>query len=71
MGIVTSLEVLRAISENNFPQKNPIDFVIFVEGDGSKFSSVLLGNMIWAGKSKDEDLLVTLNEFQIMLALLQ
>jgi len=56
VGTVTSLEVLRTISEKNIPHKNPIDFVIFAEEDGSRFSSVLLGSRIWAGKVKDEDL---------------
>ena len=56
VGTVTSLEALRTISENKIPHKNPIDFVIFVEEDGSRFSSVLLGSRIWAGKVKDEDL---------------
>ncbi len=56
VGTVTSLEVLRTISENNIPHKSPIDFVIFVEEDGSRFSSVLLGSRIWAGKVKDEEL---------------
>lgn len=56
VGTVTSLEVLRTISENKIPHKNPIDFVIFAEEDGSRFSSVLLGSRIWAGKVKDEDL---------------
>ncbi len=55
-GTVASLEVLRTISENNISHKNPIDFVIFAEEDGSRFSSVLLGSRIWAGKVKDEDL---------------
>ena len=56
VGTVTSLEVLRAISENNIPHKNSIDFVIFAEEDGSRFSSVLLGSRIWAGKVTKEDL---------------
>lgn len=56
VGTVASLEVLRTISENNIPHKNPIDYVIFVEEDGSRFLSVLLGSRIWAGKVKDEDL---------------
>ncbi len=55
-GTVASLEVLRTISENNISHKNPIDFVMFVEEDGSRFSSVLLGSRIWAGRVKDEDL---------------
>ncbi len=56
VGTVTSLEVLRTIFENNIPHKNPIDFIIFVEEDGSRFLSVLLGSRIWTGKVKDEDL---------------
>ena len=55
-GTVAALEVLRTISENNIPHKNSIDFVMFVEEDGSRFLSVLLGSRIWAGKVKDEDL---------------
>jgi len=56
MGTVAALEVVRIISENNIPHKNPIDFVVFAEEDGSRFSSVLLGSRIWSGKVKDEDL---------------
>ena len=56
VGTVTSLEVLRTISENKIPHKNPIDFVIFAEEDGSRFASVLLGSKIWAGIVRDEDL---------------
>ena len=56
VGTVAALEVLRTISENNIPHKNSIDFVMFVEEDGSRFLSVLLGSRIWAGKVKDEDL---------------
>ena len=55
-GTVASLEVLRTISENNIPHENSIDFVMFVEEDGSRFLSVLLGSRIWAGKVKYEDL---------------
>jgi allantoate deiminase len=56
VGTVTSLEVLRTISEKKIPHRNPIDFVVFVEEDGSRFSSVLLGSRIWAGKVKEEDI---------------
>ncbi len=56
VGTVTSLEVIRTIYENNISHRNPIDFVVFVEEDGSRFSSVLLGSKIWAGKIKDEEL---------------
>ncbi|MCC7573735.1 MAG: M20 family metallo-hydrolase [Candidatus Methanofastidiosum sp.] len=56
VGTITSLEVLRTIYENKATHTNPIDFVIFAEEDGSRFSSVLLGSRIWAGKVKDEDL---------------
>lgn len=56
VGTVAALEVVRIISENNIPHKNPIDFVVFAEEDGSRFSSVLLGSRIWSGKFKDEDL---------------
>lgn len=56
VGVVTSLEVVRVIYENKIIHKNPIDFVIFVEEDGSRFSSVLLGSRIWAGKVSNEDL---------------
>lgn len=56
VGTVAALEVVRIISENNIPHKNPIDFVVFAEEDGSRFSSVLLGSRIWSGKVKDEDL---------------
>ncbi|KYC52935.1 MAG: allantoate amidohydrolase [Candidatus Methanofastidiosum methylothiophilum] len=56
VGTVTSLEVVRLIYENKIPHKNPIDFVIFVEEDGSRFSTVLLGSRIWAGKVSNEDL---------------
>jgi len=56
VGTVAALEVVRIISENNILHKNPIDFVVFAEEDGSRFSSVLLGSRIWSGKVKDEDL---------------
>ncbi|NPV50562.1 MAG: Zn-dependent hydrolase [Candidatus Methanofastidiosum sp.] len=56
VGTVTSLEVFRTIFEKKMPHRNPIDFVVFVEEDGSRFSSVLLGSRIWAGKVKEEDL---------------
>ncbi|KYC45630.1 MAG: allantoate amidohydrolase [Candidatus Methanofastidiosum methylothiophilum] len=56
VGTVTSLEVIRTISENKVFHKNPIDFVIFVEEDGSRFSSVLLGSRIWTGKVKEEEI---------------
>ena len=56
VGTVTSLEVFRTISEKKIPHRNPIDFVVFVEEDGSRFSSVLLGSRIWAGKVKEEDI---------------
>ena len=56
VGTVTSLEVFRTIFEKKIPHRNPIDFVVFVEEDGSRFSSVLLGSRIWAGKVKEEDI---------------
>ncbi len=62
VGTVTSLEVVRTISENKIVHKNPIDFIIFAEEDGSRFSSVLLGSRIWAGKVNEGDLSMILDK---------
>ena len=52
VGTVTSLEVLRTISENNIPHKNPIDFVIFVEEDGSRIFISLIRKQDMGRQSK-------------------
>ena len=56
LGVVSALEVLRVIKENNITVKNPIEIIIFAEEEGSNFGATLLGSKALTGKYKLEDL---------------
>lgn len=56
VGVVSALEIVRVIVENNITHRHPIDVVIFAEEEGSRFGSVLTGSRAWTGKLSLDDL---------------
>lgn len=56
VGIVTALEAARNIVEDRVAHQLPVDVVIFVEEEGSRFGRGLLGSSIWTGKMVPEQL---------------
>lgn len=55
-GVVTALEVIRVIKENNVKINNPIELIAFAEEEGSNFGSTMVGSKILTGAYKLEDL---------------
>ncbi|HCJ56849.1 MAG TPA: Zn-dependent hydrolase [Clostridiaceae bacterium] len=49
-GVISALEVLQVMKENNKETKYPVEMVIFVNEEGSKFPGGLMGSMAIAGK---------------------
>ncbi len=55
-GVVTALEVIRVIKENNIKCEKPIELVIFAEEEGSNFDVTLLGSKALTANYTVEDL---------------
>lgn len=55
-GVVTALEVIRVIKENNIKLKNPIELIVFAEEEGSNFGITMLGSKALIGAYQLEDL---------------
>lgn len=55
-GVITALEVMRVLKENNIKSKRPIELVIFAEEEGSNFNITLLGSKMLTGDYTIEDL---------------
>lgn len=53
-GVVTSLEVIRQIKENNISLRHPIELIIFAEEEGSNFGTTMLGSKFLSGNYKLE-----------------
>ena len=49
VGVVTALEAVRSMVEDNIAHRMPVDVVIFPEEEGSRFGRGLLGSSIWTG----------------------
>lgn len=48
-GVVTALEVIRIIKENNVSLNNPLELIIFAEEEGSNFGTTMIGSKILTG----------------------
>lgn len=55
-GVISALEVMRVIKENNLSLKNPVELIIFAEEEGSNFGITMLGSKVLTGKCGLEDL---------------
>ncbi|CCQ96534.1 N-carbamoyl-L-amino-acid hydrolase [[Clostridium] ultunense Esp] len=55
-GVISALEVMRVIKENNLSLKNPVELIIFAEEEGSNFGITMLGSKVLTGKYGLEDL---------------
>lgn len=53
-GVVTALEVIRIIKENNIKLENPIELIIFAEEEGSNFGTTMVGSKFLSGAYKLE-----------------
>ncbi|MBU5427713.1 M20 family metallo-hydrolase [Tissierella pigra] len=53
-GVVTALEVVRIIKENNIKLENPIELIIFAEEEGSNFGTTMVGSKFLSGAYKLE-----------------
>jgi allantoate deiminase len=56
VGVVSALETVRVIVEENLAHRHPIDVIAFAEEEGSRFGTILMGSRIWAGKLSREEL---------------
>lgn len=61
-GVVTALEVIRVIKENNVKLSNPIELVIFAEEEGSNFGITMLGSKALIGSIDCEYLKTIFND---------
>lgn len=55
-GVISALEVLEVINENDIKLKNPVELIIFAEEEGSNFGSTMLGSKYISGKINKDDL---------------
>lgn len=55
-GVVSALEVMRLIKENNLRLKNPVEIIVFAEEEGSNFGITMLGSKVLTGKYNTRDL---------------
>lgn len=55
-GVITALEVIRVIKEKEIKIKNPIEFIIFAEEEGSNFGITMIGSKALIGDVKLNDL---------------
>lgn len=55
-GVITALEVIRVLHENDLPLKRPVELVIFAEEEGSNFGITMVGSKVLSGKYNIEDL---------------
>ncbi len=55
-GTLASLEVIRALHENNVEIKHPVELVIFAEEEGSNFGSTMIGSKYITKKIHLDDL---------------
>jgi hydantoinase/carbamoylase family amidase len=53
-GVITGLEVIRVIKENNVKLDNPIELIIFSEEEGSNFGTTMVGSKFLSGTYKLE-----------------
>lgn len=55
-GVVSALEVIRVLKENDIKLKNPIELIIFAEEEGSNFGITMVGSKALIGKYGINDL---------------
>ncbi len=55
-GVVTGLEVLRVIQENDIQTKHPVEVIAFAEEEGGRFNSAFIGSKWFAAKIGEEEL---------------
>ena len=55
-GIVTGLEIIRVMEEEDIRTYHPIEVVAFSEEEGGRFNSAFLGSKWFAGKINEEDI---------------
>jgi hydantoinase/carbamoylase family amidase len=55
-GVVAALEVFRCLAEHRTPLTRPLEFIIFVEEEGSNFGSTTVGSKALAGILSLDDL---------------
>lgn len=48
-GVITALEVIRVLKENNIELHNPIELIIFAEEEGSNFGITMVGSKVLSG----------------------
>lgn len=55
-GVISALEVIRTIEENDIATTKPIELIIFAEEEGSNFGSTTLGSKVMTGRVDKEAL---------------
>jgi len=61
LGVFSSIEAIRRLTEEHFENERPIEVVIFTGEEGSAFGSTLLGSAVLAGKIRIDDALMQKN----------
>ncbi|GAW92158.1 Zn-dependent hydrolase [Calderihabitans maritimus] len=56
LGVVAAVEVVQTIVENHIAHRHPIEVIVFVEEEGARFGSVMLGSRAMLGLVTLEDL---------------
>jgi allantoate deiminase len=56
LGVLTGVEVLHTLNENNIETECPIEIIAFTDEEGARFSSGMLGSLAITGRLKEEDL---------------
>lgn len=49
LGVLTGLEVLRTLKDNNYVPKYPIVLINWMNEEGARFPMALMGSSVWAG----------------------
>ncbi|ONH67502.1 N-carbamoyl-L-amino acid hydrolase [Cyberlindnera fabianii] len=56
LGVLTGLEVLRTLKENNYTPRYPIVLINWMNEEGARWPMALMASSVWAGVYKEEDI---------------
>jgi N-carbamoyl-L-amino-acid hydrolase len=56
VGVVGAIEAVRLLKQSGFKPLRPIDIVVFMEEEGTRFGQLLLGSKAWTGQVSYDEL---------------
>lgn len=56
VGVLTGLEVMQSLEEENFQNEHPLEFVLFMCEESSRFGAATLGSRAFVGELSQDDL---------------